>query len=257
MNDLSGKTALVTGASAGIGEATARALAKEGVRVIMLARRSEKLQALAAEIKESYGTESFCLQADIREHRRVPALLEQLPANWRAIDILVNNAGLARGLARLYEGDPGDWDEMIDVNIRGLLAVSRVVIPWMLARNKGHVINIGSIAGHEVYPNGAVYCATKFAVRALSQGMKMDLLGTPIRVTSIDPGLVETEFSIVRFKGDAERAKQPYKGLKPLAAEDIADAIIWCASRPEHVNVADMIILPTAQSSAMLAHRNG
>lgn len=256
MEQLKGQTALVTGASAGIGQATARALAAAGVRVILVARRGERLQSMAAEFNKAFGVETHYVPADIRDHQQLSAILGKLPPEWKAIDILVNNAGLARGLARLYEGDPSDWDEMIDVNVKGLLAVSRVVIPWMLARNRGHVINVGSIAGHEVYPNGAVYCATKFAVRALSQGMKMDLLGTPIRVTSIDPGLVETEFSLVRFKGDVERAKQPYKGLKPLTAEDIADAVVWCATRPAHVNIADMIILPTAQSSAMLAHRS-
>jgi NADP-dependent 3-hydroxy acid dehydrogenase YdfG len=192
---------------------------------------------------------------DLRRYQTVAREMAKLPDEWRAIDVLVNNAGLARGLAKLHDGELDDWDEMIDVNVKGLLAVSRVIIPWMLARNQGHIINVGSIAGHEVYPNGNVYCATKFAVRALSRGMKLDLTGTPIRVTSIDPGLVKTEFSMVRFKGDRERAAQPYAGMKPLTGEDIADAIVWSASRPEHVNITEMIIFPTAQSSSTLTHR--
>ncbi|MEW5873961.1 MAG: SDR family oxidoreductase [Candidatus Zixiibacteriota bacterium] len=246
---------LVTGASAGIGEATARAFAKEGARLILIARRLDRLEKLSRTLKEQFGTDSLTLPMDLRKYESIPEDLEKIPADWRTIDVLVNNAGLARGIGKLHEGDLSDWEEMIDVNIKGLLAVSRVVIPWMLDRNKGHVINIGSIAGHEAYPGGNVYCATKFAVRALSRGMKMDLTGTPIRVTSIDPGLVETEFSLVRFKGDKERASQPYKGLVPLRSEDIAEAVLWSASRPEHVNITEMIIFPTAQSSSTLAHR--
>jgi NADP-dependent 3-hydroxy acid dehydrogenase YdfG len=178
-----------------------------------------------------------------------------LATEWQAIDVLVNNAGLARGLDPLHSGKPAEWDEVIDVNVRAVLAVSRAVIPGMLARNKGHIINLGSIAGWEVYPGGAVYCATKHAVRALSRGMKMDLLGTPIRVTSIDPGLVETEFSLVRFSGDREKARGPYTGIQPLRGEDIAEAIVWAASRPPHVNVANMIIFPTAQAASTQVHR--
>ena len=169
----------------------------------------------------------------------------------------MNNAGLARGVAPLYEGALPDWDEMIDVNVKALLATTRAVVPWMLKRQTGHVINIGSIAGHEAYPGGNVYCSTKFAVRALSRGLKMDLSGTPIRVTSIDPGLVETEFSIVRFKGDSERARKPYEGLVPLTGEDIAEAVVWSASRPAHVNIAEMIVFPTAQSSSTMVYREG
>jgi len=249
------KLVLVTGASAGIGEATARAFAEEGARLILIARRLDRLEKLSRTLKEQFGTDALTLPLDLRKYESIPGDLEKIPTDWRGIDVLINNAGLARGLGKLHEGDLSDWEEMIDVNIKGLLAVSRVVIPWMLERNKGHVINIGSIAGHEAYPGGNVYCATKFAVRALSRGMKMDLTGTPIRVTSIDPGLVETEFSLVRFKGDKERASQPYKGLVPLASEDIAEAVIWSASRPEHVNITEMIIFPTAQSSSTLAHR--
>jgi NADP-dependent 3-hydroxy acid dehydrogenase YdfG len=255
MTTLANKVVLVTGASAGIGEATARAFAKEGAKLILLARRIEHLRLIADELKKLHDTGTLCVEIDLRRYQTVGRELENLPSEWRSIDILVNNAGLARGLSKLHEGNIEDWDEMIDVNVKGLLAVSRAVIPGMLERYDGHIINVGSIAGHEAYPNGNVYCATKFAVRALSRGMKMDLTGTPIRVTSIDPGLVETEFSLVRFKGDKERAALPYKGLIPLRAEDIADAIVWSASRPAHVNVTEMLILPTAQSSSTLAHR--
>jgi NADP-dependent 3-hydroxy acid dehydrogenase YdfG len=246
---------LVTGASAGIGEATVRAFAREGARLILVARRLDRLEKLARTLKDEYGIESLTLPLDLRKYHAIPEDMEKIPADWRAIDVLVNNAGLARGLGKLHEGDLSDWEEMIDVNVKGLLAVSRVVIPWMLERGQGHVINIGSIAGHEVYPGGNVYCATKFAVHALSRGMKMDLTGTPIRVTSIDPGLVETEFSLVRFKGDKARASQPYKGMTPLTGEDIAEAVVWSASRPAHVNIGEMIIFPTAQSSSTLTHR--
>jgi len=255
MTTLANRIVLITGASAGIGEATARTFAQQGAKLILLARRIDRLRLMAEDLKKMHNTESHCMEIDLRRYQTVGRELENLPQEWRAIDILVNNAGLARGLAKLQEGELTDWDEMIDVNVKGLLAVTRAVLPGMLKRERGHVINVGSIAGHEAYPNGNVYCATKFAVRALSRGMKMDLTGTPIRVTSIDPGLVETEFSMVRFKGDKERAALPYKGLKPLTAEDVADAIVWSACRPEHVNISEMLILPTAQSSSTLAHR--
>jgi len=255
MSTLAHRIVLITGASAGIGEATAYSFAQQGAKLILLARRIDRLRLMAEELQKKYNTQCHCLEIDLRRYQTVGRELENLPSEWRAIDILVNNAGLARGLAKLQEGELNDWDEMIDVNVKGLLSVTRAVLPGMLKRERGHIVNVGSIAGHEAYPNGNVYCATKFAVRALSRGMKMDLTGTPIRVTSIDPGLVETEFSIVRFKGDKERAALPYKGLTPLTAEDIADAIVWSASRPEHVNVSEMLILPTAQSSSTLAHR--
>jgi NADP-dependent 3-hydroxy acid dehydrogenase YdfG len=220
-----------------------------------MARRRNRLEALATEALEISGQRAIVLEADLRDPKATMAVLESLPDQLRAVDVLVNNAGLARGTDRLYEGHLEDWQDVIDVNVRGLLAVSRVVIPWMLGRGIGHVINLGSIAGHEVYPGGAVYCATKHAVRALSAGMKMDLLGTPIRVTCIDPGLVETEFSVVRFRGDRERAKVPYAGLTPLAPEDIAEAILWSASRPAHVNISSMVIFPTAQASSTQVYR--
>ncbi|MBD3297435.1 MAG: SDR family NAD(P)-dependent oxidoreductase [candidate division Zixibacteria bacterium] len=255
MVKLNDNRVLITGASAGIGAACARAFAEQGAKLLLIARRGDRLRELSDQLTRDHKTECLCVEFDLRQHLSIPSMLEQVPDEWRAIDVLVNNAGLARGVAKLHEGDLDDWDEMIDVNVKALLAVSRTVIPWMLKRQAGHVINIGSIAGHEAYPGGNVYCATKFAVRALSRGMKMDLTGTPIRVTSIDPGLVETEFSKVRFKGDTERAKLPYKGIIPLTGEDIAEAVVWSAMRPAHVNITEMVIFPTAQSSSTLVHR--
>jgi len=253
--ELKGKRVIVTGASAGIGEATARAFAREGAKLVLIARRIDRLRTLADELADAHNTECHCVELDFRRYQTIHRVLEQLPDEWKAIDVLVNNAGLARGLNKLHEGELNDWDEMIDVNVKALLAMSRVVIPWMLKRGTGHVINIGSIAGHETYPNGNVYCSTKFAVRALSRGMKMDLTGTPIRVTSIDPGLVKTEFSMVRFKGDADRARLPYKGIQALTGDDIAEAVVWSATRPPHVNIVEMVVFPTAQSSSTLVHR--
>lgn len=246
---------LITGASSGFGEATARAFARQGARLVLVARREERLIGLATELKNAHGADSFCLALDLRDTARTSRGLEALPATWKQVDVLVNNAGLSRGLGKLHEGEMADWEEMIDVNIKGLLAVSRAVIPWMVKRNRGHVINIGSIAGREVYPGGNVYCATKYAVWALNRGMSLDLLGTPIRVSTVDPGLAETEFSLVRFRGDRERAALPYQGLKPLAAEDVAEAIVWAASRPDHVNISEMVIMPTAQRSPTITHR--
>jgi NADP-dependent 3-hydroxy acid dehydrogenase YdfG len=250
-----GRTVLVTGASAGIGAATARAFAREGARLVLIARRKKKLAALVEDLAAAHGTESLALDLDLRLYQEISARLEGLPEAWQAVDVLVNNAGLARGTDKLQEGSLSDWEEVIDVNVKGLLALCRCVVPWMLRRNQGHVINLGSIAGWEAYPGGAVYCATKHAVRALSRGLKMDLQGTPIRVTSIDPGLVETEFSLVRFRGDRKKAALPYAGMVPLTGEDIAEAIVWSASRPAHVNVSTMVIFPTAQASSMLVHR--
>jgi 3-hydroxy acid dehydrogenase/malonic semialdehyde reductase len=256
MRSMESQTILITGASAGIGAATAKAFAREGARLVLVARRVERLRALAEELAVAHGTESRCLDIDLKCHHDVAGRLATLSPEWQAVDVLVNNAGLARGTDKLQEGSLADWDEVIDVNIKGLLALCRCVVPWMLTRNRGHVINLGSIAGWEAYPGGAVYCATKHAVRALSRGLKMDLQGTPIRVTSIDPGLVETEFSLVRFRGDREKATQPYEGMVPLRGEDIAEAIVWSASRPAHVNISTMVIFPTAQASSMLVSRD-
>jgi NADP-dependent 3-hydroxy acid dehydrogenase YdfG len=244
-------TALVTGASSGIGAATTRLFVQRGARVIAAARRFERLEKLASELKADY----YPLKLDVRDRRAVEAAIENLPEGWREIDVLVNNAGLSRGLDKLQDGNPDGWEEMIDTNVKGLLYLSRAVIPGMIQRGRGHVVNIGSIAGHEVYPGGNVYCATKYAVDALTKGLLLDLVDTPLRVSTIDPGLVETEFSAVRFYGDRERAGTVYQGYRPLAPEDIAEAVVWVSARPAHVQVAQMIILPTAQASAMVTHK--
>ena len=256
MSAIKGKTILITGASAGIGLATARLTASRGARLILLARRVDLLNQLSNELAKSHDCESLVLAADLRDTTGIRASLDQLPEAWNQVDILVNNAGLARGTEPLQSGNPDEWDEVIDVNIRGLLAVTRALLPGMVARNSGHIVNLGSIAGYETYPGGAVYCATKYAVRSLSRGMKMDLQGTPIRVTAIDPGLVETEFSQVRFRGDKGRAAVPYEGIQALEPEDIAEAVVWALERPAHVNIMNMTIFPTAQASSLLVHRN-
>lgn len=255
MISMKGKTVFVSGASAGIGYFTACTFAREGARLILAARRESRLERLAQKLNDDYGATSLCLKIDFRQQREVIKQLNSLPARWRKIDVLVNNAGLSRGLSKLHEGDLTDWEEMIDTNIKGLLYVSRVIIPWMVKRETGHIINIGSIAGHDVYPGGNVYCATKFAVDALTKGMQMDLVDTPIRVSSVDPGMAETEFSIVRFHGDKDRAKDVYKGIKPLTGQDVAEAILFCATRPAHVNINQIRIMPTAQASALVSYR--
>lgn len=248
-------TVFITGASAGIGAACARAFAAAGARLILAARRTDRLEALAGDLEEVHGTAAHLLALDVRELGVVTQILAQLPREWQAIDLLVNNAGLGRGLEPLQEGNPAEWDEMIDTNVKGLLYVTRAVLPGMVERGRGHVINLGSTAGHEVYPGGSVYCATKHAVRALTQGLRMDLLGTPIRVSTVDPGMVETDFSLVRFRGDEERARRVYRGLQPLTSADVADAVLYCATRPPHVNIDEIIMRPTAQASATLVHR--
>ena len=251
MSSLKDKTVLITGASAGIGEACARRFAEQGSRLILVARRRERLESLT----QMLGVPIHIVQLDIRNRKAVESAIADLPEEWNSIDVLVNNAGLGRGLDKFHESDIDGWEEMIDTNIKGLLYVCRAVIPGMVARGSGHVINIGSIAGHEVYPRGHVYCATKHAVDALTKGMRLDLVDTPIRVSTIDPGLVETEFSQVRFRGDKERAKGVYQGYEPLKGDDIADTAVWIAERPPHVQIAEVIIFPTAQASAMVTHK--
>ena len=248
---LTGKIVLVTGASSGIGEACARGFAEAGARLILAARRMSRLQQLAAELKAA----THLIELDVRDQAAVDHAIAALPEEWREIDILLNNAGLSRALTKLQEYDIADMDEMVDTNVKGLLYVTRAVAPGMVARGRGHIINIGSIAGHHTYPNGAVYCATKAAVKSISEGLKMDLNGTPIRVSSVDPGLVETEFSIVRFHGDAERARKVYDGIKPLTGADVADVVLYCATRPPHVNINDVVMMPVAQASATVVHR--
>ncbi len=255
MTSLRDKVVFITGASSGIGRACARAFAREGARVLLAARRADRLTALAGEVEAEFRVPVRHFPLDVRDQPAVETALAALPEEWGAVDILVNNAGLSRGLDKLHEGLLSDWEEMIDTNVKGLLYVSRAVIPGMVERGRGHIINIGSIAGREVYPGGNVYCATKFAVKALSRGLRMDLVATPIRVSTVDPGMVETEFSLVRFHGDAGRADKVYQGIEALRPEDVAEAVVFCATRPAHVSVSELVVMPTAQASTMLSHR--
>lgn len=245
----------ITGASSGIGKACAEVFAAAGARLILAARRRDRLAALATELQGQHQTEVLSLELDVRDRSQVETALSQLPPAWQAIDVLVNNAGLSRGLDKLQTGSIQDWEEMIDTNVKGLLYMTRTILPGMLERQRGHIINIGSIAGHQTYPNGNVYCATKAAVRALTEGLKLDLFGTPIRVSTVDPGLVETEFSEVRFRGDRDRAKTVYQGLQPLTGKDVAEVVLFCATRPPHVNLNEIIVMPTDQASATLINR--
>lgn len=240
----------VTGATSGIGKSTAEIFARHGYHLIITGRREERLKRLKADLEEKFGIKVRCLCFDIQQQAEVENAIEGLSEEEKKIDILVNNAGLAAGLASLQDGNTDNWNRMIDTNVKGLLYVTRVISKLMIARNKGHIINIGSIAGKEVYANGNVYCATKHAVDALNKGMRIDLLPHNIKVTAINPGMVETEFSLVRFDGDEERAKKTYLGMKPLSAADIAETIYWTASRPAHVNINDLIIMPAVQASA-------
>lgn len=249
MSLLKGKTTFITGASAGIGKACAEIFAKEKSNLILSARRIDLLRTLASKLEKQNGIKIKCIQLDVRNYDQVKKAIVSLDSNWKKIDILINNAGLSRGLDKIYEGKKEDWDEMIDTNIKGLVFVTRHVLPLMLKRKKGHVINIGSTAGHEVYPAGNIYAATKFAVKALSQSMRLDLLDKAIKVSSVDPGMVETEFSIVRFSGDKERAKKVYTGINPLTANDVAEAVLFCATRPANVNINQVILTPLAQAS--------
>lgn len=247
------KTALITGATSGIGQATARILAKNNYKVILCGRREDKLTALQKELSEFTATHT--LGFDVRDKNAVFNSIQSLPEAFSVIDVLINNAGNAHGLDPIQTGDLEDWDAMIDINVKGLLYVSKAIIPKMIAQKSGHIINIGSTAAKEVYPNGNVYCASKHAVDALNQGMRMDLNQHGIRVGAIHPGMVNTGFSEVRFKGDAERAANVYKGFQPLLAEDIADIIHFVVSRPYHVNIADLIVMPTAQASSTIVKR--
>ena len=255
MLSLKDKIVFITGASAGIGEATARAFAALGARILLCARRVERIEKLGRALEIEHGVAAHAFRLDVRDQAAVDRAVAGLPAEWRPIEVLVNNAGLSRGLDKLPQGLVSDWEEMIDTNVKGLLYVTRAVLPGMIERGRGHIVNIGSIAGHEVYPGGNVYCASKFAVRALSKGLRLDLNGTPIRVSEVAPGMAETEFSLVRFHGDAERAAKVYQGLMPLKPEDVADAVVWCATRPLHVNISEVVVMPAAQASTTLVHR--
>lgn len=248
------RIALITGATSGIGEATARLLASNNFDLILCGRREERLQKLSAELAAL--TRIHILAFDVRDQKETLTQLTSLPDDWKDIDVLVNNAGNAHGLDSIQNGSVEDWDAMLDINVKGLLYVTKAVLPVMVQRNKGHIINIGSIAGKEVYANGNVYCASKSAVDALTKGMRIDLNAHGIKVTGIHPGMVETEFSLVRFKGDAERAASVYKGLEALRGEDIADLILFAITRPAHVVIADLVVLPTAQASATVVKRS-
>lgn len=241
----------ITGASSGIGAATARAFALTGARLVLAARRGERLHGVAAQL----SVPTHLITLDVRDRTAVRAAVAAIPEPFAAIDVLVNNAGLSRGFDPLHEGSEDDWDEMIDTNVKGLLYVTRAVLPGMVTRGRGHVINVGSVAGHETYPRGNVYCASKAAVRALNKGMRLDLLGTGIRVSTVDPGLVPTEFSEVRFHGDRARAASVYDNTRPLSAADVAETIVWCASRPPSVNVEEVLLMPTDQAAPALVHR--
>lgn len=254
---LKNKIALITGASAGIGEACAHSFAREGTRLILAARRKDKLTQVAEDLKAQHGTDIHLIELDVRERETVNQVIAGLPTKWSDIDILLNNAGLSRGLDKVQNGYYLDWEEMIDTNIKGLLWLSRAVMPGMVERDRGHVINIGSIAGRQVYPGGNVYCATKYAVRALTQGMRLDLLGTMVRCSTVDPGMVETEFSEVRFRGDSERAEAVYQNFPPLKAEDIAETVLFCATRPPHVNIQEILVMPQDQAAAYASHPRG
>ena len=255
LTDIKNKTVLVTGASSGIGQACADLFASLGARLILLARREERLLTLSHALTAAYAVECHTVTLDIQERDTVKHAIASLPSEWQDIDILVNNAGLAAGLSGFADADIDDWEAMLDTNVKGLLYITRAILPGMRERDAGHIINIGSIAGHEIYPNGNVYCGTKHAVRAITRGIKMDMLDSRIRVTSVDPGMVDTEFSTVRFKGDTSRASSVYDGMTPLTASDVADTVVYCASRPPHVNIAEVLMLPTDQASATCVKR--
>ncbi|MFK8059916.1 MAG: SDR family NAD(P)-dependent oxidoreductase [Polaribacter sp.] len=248
------KTAFITGATSGIGKATAEIFAKNNIRLILCGRRAERLEELQQKLSKL--TEVTTLQFDVSKRKEVENAIKLLPENFQEIDFLINNAGNAHGLSTIQNGDIDDWDKMLDINVKGLLYVSKAIIPKMIERNKGFIVNIGSIAAKEVYPNGNVYCASKHAIDALNKGMRIDLNKYNIRVSAIHPGAVETEFSEVRFKGDIEKAKSVYEGYKALQAEDIADIIHFVVTRPYHVNIEDLVVYPTAQASATMVHKN-
>lgn len=256
MGSVQDKIVLITGASSGIGESCAKLFAGAGAKLILAARRFDRLEKLAEQLTQEFQSSIHLLQLDVCNRQQVESTLANLPADWQEIDILINNAGLSRGLEKLHQGNIEYWEEMIDTNVKGLLYVTRTLVPGMVSRGSGHVVNIGSIAGRAAYPGGNVYCASKAAVRAISEGLKQDLLGTPVRVTEIEPGLVETEFSIVRFHSDENRANKVYQDLTPLTPDDVADVVFFCVTRPPHVNISEVLLVPTDQANATLVHRH-
>lgn len=251
------KITFITGASAGIGAACAEVFAAAGSHLLLAARRIERLEKLAARLRDAHGIRCHIFALDVRHRDAAEAALAGLPDQWREIDVLVNNAGLSRGLEPLHEGLPSDWEEMIDTNIKGLLWVTKAVLPGMVQRDRGHVINVGSVSGRQVYPGGAVYCGTKFAVRAMTQGLRLDLLGTRVRCSTVDPGLVETEFSEVRFHGDTARAEQVYQAFPPLQPRDVAETVLFCATRPPHVAIQEILVMPQDQAAVYGSHPRG
>jgi 3-hydroxy acid dehydrogenase / malonic semialdehyde reductase len=257
MASLQGKTVFITGASSGIGRSTAIAFAREGARLLLCARRLEPLVELGPTLAAAGAPAVHIFQLDVQHRPEVEAAIGSLPTDWRDIDVLVNNAGLSRGFTKIYEDDPQNWEEMIDTNVKGLLYVTRCVVPGMVARGRGHVINLGSTAAYITYANGAVYCASKAAEKSISEGLKIDLMGTPVRVTSVDAGMVETNFSSVRFRGDEEKAAKVYQNITPLQPEDVADAIVWAAGRPAHVNIHTVVMTTIDQANSTVFHRHG
>ena len=252
---LHNKIAFITGATSGIGYATAHILAKEGYKLVLCGRRKERLENLKVGLGNERNDNIFILSFDVRDKQAVSNAIESLPDTWKNVNVLINNAGNAHGLSSIEDGDIEDWEAMMDINVKGLLYVSKELMPGMINRKEGHIINIGSLAGKEVYPQGNVYCASKFAVDAITQGMRIDLNQHNIKVSGVNPGLVETEFSKVRFKGDEEKAKKVYEGFKPLTAHDVAEVIAFIISRPSHVNIADLLLLPTAQANSKIVNR--
>ena len=249
------KIVLITGASSGIGEGCARKFASEGAKLILNARSVDKLEALAQELKEKYNISCYVMPFDVRDRKASSEALASLPAEWQAIDVLINNAGLVIGVDKEHEGNLDEWDIVIDTNIKSLLSMTRMVVPGMVERGRGHIINIGSIAGDAAYPGGSVYCATKAAVKALSDGLRIDLVDTPLRVTNIKPGMVETNFSVIRFRGDKDKADNVYKGIRPLTGEDIAEVAYFAASAPEYMQIAEVLVMPTNQATGTIAYK--
>ena len=249
------KTILITGASSGIGAGCARKFASQGARLILNSRSIDKLRSLAEELKEKYNAECYVMPFDVCNRDSAAAALNALPEEWKSIDVLINNAGLAIGVDKEHEGNLDEWDVVIDTNIKALLSMTRLVVPGMVERGKGHIINIGSIAGDAAYPGGSVYCATKAAVKALSDGLRIDLVDTPLRVTNIKPGLVETNFSVIRFRGDKEKADNVYRGIRPLDGDDIAEVVYFAASAPEHMQVAEILVMPTYQATGTIVSK--
>ncbi len=249
------KIVLITGATSGIGEGCARKFASEGANLILNGRNAQKLEALKAELESKYGIKVLMLPFDVRDRSVASSALSSLDAEWEAVDILINNAGLVIGVDKEFEGNLDEWDIVIDTNIKALLAMTRLVVPGMVKRGRGHIINIGSIAGDAAYPGGSVYCATKAAVKALSDGLRIDLVDTPLRVTNIKPGMVETNFTVVRYRGDKQRADEFYEGIHPLNGDDIAETVYFAASVPEHIQIAEVLVMPTNQATGTISYK--